>query len=451
MTYQQRQWTNPSVIALAQGADPVTAIQATARQTVVDAVERGWDGPPYDPFYLAEMLDISVLPSDDVVDARTVPVSGGLRIEFNPNRPHGRMRYSVAHEIAHTLFPDCAENVRNRAPSDALREDDWELELLCNIGAAELLMPTGYTDLENEGVDIDNILSLRRKFDVSTEAILIRMAKLTSHACAVFAAARIDQNGGPPAFRIDYRIPSRTSNINIPANFRIESSNVLAECTAIGFTAKGTESWGGQLPAFDVQCVGIPPFPGDRFPRIAGVVTSEQVLQSSGLQIEYLVGDAREARGTGKRVIAHIVNDGTARWGAGFALQVAKEWSFIQEEFQEWVNQDRRNLSLGKVHCAKIDDDLSIVHMVAQKGYGPSGKPRIRYADLGDALGQLHEIASSQGASVHMPRIGTGQAGGNWELIRDLVDEHLVRRGTPVFVYALPRAVPAHVQRMFDF
>ena len=77
MTYQQRQWTNPSVIALAQGADPVTAIQATARQTVVDAVERGWDGPPYDPFYLAEMLDISVLPSDDVVDARTVPVSGG--------------------------------------------------------------------------------------------------------------------------------------------------------------------------------------------------------------------------------------------------------------------------------------------------------------------------------------------------------------------------------------
>ena len=181
------------------------------------------------------------------------------------------------------------------------------------------------------------------------------------------------------------------------------------------------------------------------------MVTSEHVLQSSGLQIEYLVGDAREARGTGKRVIAHIVNDGTARWGAGFALQVAKEWSFIQEEFQEWVNQDRRNLSLGKVHCAKIDDDLSIVHMVAQKGYGPSGKPRIRYADLGDALRQLHEIASSQGASVHMPRIGTGQAGGNWELIRDLVDEHLVRRRTPVFVYALPRAVPAHVQRMFDF
>ena len=250
MTYQQRQWTNPSVIAFARGDDPVTAIQATARQTVVRAVEQGWEGPPYDPFYLAEMLDISILPSDDVVDARTVPVSEGLRIEFNPNRPRGRMRYSVAHEIAHTLFPDCAENVRNREqPTAELREDDWQLELLCNIGAAELLMPVGYTDLENEGVDIDNLLTLRRKFDVSTEAILIRMAKLTSHACAVFAAARIIQSDGPPNFRIDYSLPSRTSNINIPSNFRVDASQVLSECTAIDFTAKGTEKWGSQLPS----------------------------------------------------------------------------------------------------------------------------------------------------------------------------------------------------------
>ena len=450
MTNQERQWTNPSVMAFAQGDDPLSTIQTKARQTVVEASENGWQGPPYDPFQLAELLGIGVLPNDAVADARIVPVPEGLRIEFNPNRPHGRVRYSVAHELAHTLFPDCAEVVRNRTTSVGLRDDNWQLELLCNIGAAELLMPTGYTKLEDEGIDIDNLLRLRSEFDVSTEAILLRIAKLTNTSCAMFAAARVGGSGGFPRFRIDYSVPSRTWDVGIPSSFRVESSSVLSECTVIGFTTKGTEDWGSGLPVFDVQCVGIPPFPGDRFPRIVGVLTSENALQPSALQIAYLFGDARRPRGTGKRIIAHVVNDGTPNWGAGFALEVAKEWVFVQEEFRNWVERDRSNLSLGKIHWARIKDDLSIVHMVAQRGYGRSTSPRIRYSALSDALDQLQMVASEQGASVHMPRIGTGQAGGNWELIRELVDERLVRRGTPVFVYALPDRMPSQVQGMLD-
>ena len=150
---------------------------------------------------------------------------GGLRIEFNPNRPHGRLRYSMAHEIAHTLFPDCADMVRNRTPSAEFRDDTWQLELLCNIGAAELLMPTGYVDLEEEGVDIDNLLRLREQFDVSTEAILLRIAKLTSQPCAVFAAARVNNDDDAPAFRIDYSVPSRTWGVGIPSNFQVESGH----------------------------------------------------------------------------------------------------------------------------------------------------------------------------------------------------------------------------------
>ena len=69
MVYMERQWTNPSVLALAQGADPVRVIQAKARQTVMEATEQGWQGPPYDPFRLAELINVSVLPNDDVVDA----------------------------------------------------------------------------------------------------------------------------------------------------------------------------------------------------------------------------------------------------------------------------------------------------------------------------------------------------------------------------------------------
>lgn len=41
-------------------------------------------------------------------------------------------------------------------------------------------------------------------------------------------------------------------------------------------------------------------------------------------------------------------------------------------------------------------------------------------------------------ASVHMPRIGCGLGGGNWEFVESLIVEYLCDRGVPVTVYDLP-------------
>src|SRR5438128_1636208 len=120
-------WTHPSVLALEAATDPVQAITARARGLVLDAIEKGWSGPPYDPFQLAEILKIPTIPRYDVTDARAVPLGGQrVQIEFNPNRPRGRTRFSMAHEIAHTLFPDCASAVRNRVQKNQMRADDWQ-------------------------------------------------------------------------------------------------------------------------------------------------------------------------------------------------------------------------------------------------------------------------------------------------------------------------------------
>jgi len=109
-------WTNPSVLRLAGGADPVETIVRRARSVVTAALDDGWSGPPYDPIELARRLGVRVVGSDDVRDARTVAGDdGSLQIEFNPSRPRARIRYSIAHELAHTLFPDCSDHVRNRA------------------------------------------------------------------------------------------------------------------------------------------------------------------------------------------------------------------------------------------------------------------------------------------------------------------------------------------------
>jgi len=437
-------WTNPSVRRLAGNNDPIEVIQKRVREIILNAIQEGWTGPPFDPFELAEYLSIPIAPREDIQDARTVPIGGRrLQIEFNPNKPRGRMRFSVAHEIGHTLFPDCAETIRNRGLTE--RQDSWQLELLCNLAAAEILMPIGTAvGLEREPVRIDNILRLQKEYDVSTEAICLRMVKVTAEPCTLFAATRT-----PPAlksvatYRIDYSVPSRVTKFSIPQGFEVVGDTVLSQCTAIGFTAKGSERWAKDLPQVYIECVGIPPYPGQYFPRIIGIAESKQAVKTSPPRIKYLWGDALEPRGKGCRIIAHIVNDKTPNWGGfGFAREVKKRLPSVQGDFRKWVNFDPEHLSLGRVHLAEVAEDLDVVSMIAQRGYGPSRKPRIQYGMLKNCLEQLAKIAVERRASVHMPRIGSGQAGGRWPIIAELIDEALVQHGIEVTVYSLPTSQP---------
>ena len=103
------QWTNKSVVGLAQGQDPVAVIEGKARELVLRARDAGWEGPPFNPLAIADVLDISVEANAEIQDARIVSGESGLKIEFNPTQARERVRFSIAHEIAHTLFPDVAE------------------------------------------------------------------------------------------------------------------------------------------------------------------------------------------------------------------------------------------------------------------------------------------------------------------------------------------------------
>ena len=109
-------WTNPSVLKMAANADPIDSITEIARSLVRSALESGWKGPPYDLFWLAEFCGIRTKPSSELQDARIVRLANNaIEIEYNPNRSANRIRFSLAHEIAHTLFPDWSTSVRNRA------------------------------------------------------------------------------------------------------------------------------------------------------------------------------------------------------------------------------------------------------------------------------------------------------------------------------------------------
>ena len=431
-------WTNPSVQALASGGDPISGVAEKAKDLVFRAVENGWNGPPFDPFWLAQFCGLEILPRDDIPDARLVaPGKGKAIIEYNPNQPRSRIRFSVAHEIGHTLFPDYQQTTRNRMKLLESRPDEWQLELLCNLAAAEMLMPSGSITKEMVGgFSIEKLMALWREYEVSPEALLIRTARSTNQPISVFAAARAGDET-TPSYRVDYCIPSRSSQIQIAPGTMIPDASLLQDCTAIGYTAKGKVRWWGT--ELNLQCVGIPPYPRRIFPRVVGFLSAREGAAPEPLEVLYVRGDVTQPRGEGSKIISHIVNDKASTWGAGAARAIGDRWPSAHSDFRNWTMARREEFELGTVHEFDVTDSLAVVSMVAQHGYGESLKPRIRYAALRDCLSRLSEVAVRRQASVHMPKIGTGFAGGNWTVIEDLIVEALISRGIKVVVYELPR------------
>ncbi len=459
-------WTNPSVLAFAGDRDPVEAITELAQHVVVAAVDAGWEGPPFDPFLLADLLGVPLMAYQGLFDARTVPSGGqGLSrnemlgevlgptppvlIEYNPARPRGRLRYSVAHELAHTLFPDVAAMARNRTRAGAVaelaRSDEWQLELLCNIAAGELLMPTDtLAGLDDSDLDIDALMAVRAHFDVSTEALLRRVAAKTRQPVAVFAASRVRADDTDSPFRVEYAVASRSFAGPLRRGQQLPADSVLAECAAVGFTARGTLEAATAGTGLAVQCVGLPPYPGQRLPRVAGFIRSAEAQATGSPSISYVAGDATRPRGRGSRLIAHVVNNQARRWARhSFAGQLAQTYPHAAFLFSTWVLDDPAHLRLGSVHFGAVpDQDITVASMVAQYGYGPSDEMRLRYEALEACLRTVAEHAARLDASVHLPRIGTGQAGGRWSVVRELIDRTLCRHHVPVTVYTLPGQRP---------
>jgi Zn-dependent peptidase ImmA (M78 family)/O-acetyl-ADP-ribose deacetylase (regulator of RNase III) len=433
-------WTNPSVrafISTAGAVDPVREIARRAQDWALEAIEDGWAGPPFDPFELAARRGVELVARQDLEDARLVSVDGRPRIEFNPNRRPARVRFSVAHELGHLLFDDYAARPRHRGADAALREaDEWQLELLCNLAAAELLMPEGaLARREPAELSLEHLLDLRAQFGVSTEALLNRIVRLAEEPVALFTAARKETNAGE--FRVDYVVSSRAWRPSIVGGSQVRADSVLSHCTAVGYTDHAVETWGEDRD-LEVQAVGIPPYPGHRFPRIAGLIRPAGGGEAHGAGIRYIRGDATKPRGEQPAIIAHVVNNHARRWGGhGFARSLARRYPQVRDAYAASAEAPGGR-TLGTVHLDEAGPGLWVASMVAQVGYGESTKPRLRLPALRDCLLALAERAVERQAEVHMPLIGTGQGGMRWPTVRDLVLDGVCRTGVNVVVYVLP-------------
>lgn len=429
-------WRHASVRAFAVGQDPVQLVRDRARSLVLDAMDRGWSGPPFDPFALAAVLDIRVRTSPAVRDARLLAEDDRPVVEYNPTRPPARVRYSVAHECAHTLFPDWADRVRHRAAISERDAEDWELESLCNIGAAEFLMPYGSLPATVNGTSaIDELLAARNEFQVSAEAMFLRTVELAEVPCGMFVA-----RPSAETYIVEYAVASPAMKWRLKRGQRVPVESVLTRCTGIGYTAKAVETWLAAEDAVRLEAVGIPGFPGASLPRVLVWVRPVDDREVEG-RVEYLRGDATEAPRAGAALLVHVVPNSTVIWGGrGFAAAVRRAYPEAQSAFREWRLGKAPAQVLGQVHVVEVSKDFAVASIVAQEGHGPSVTNRLRYAALRAGLEEAARLAAKDGRDLRLPRIGTGHAGGRWEIIEEMLVEVLRKYDLRASVVELPSA-----------
>ena len=153
-------------------------------------------------------------------------------------------------------------------------------------------------------------------------------------------------------------------------------------------------------------------------------------------EITYLQGDATQPQSKGNKIIAHICND-LGGWGKGFVLAISKRWPEPEAEYRLWHRERAKNsFGLGEVQFVTVEKYICIANMIGQRGMKTGSKgPPVRYPAIEQCLAIVANKAGELSASVHMPRIGCGLAGGKWNQIEPLIQQTLCTADIEVFVY----------------
>ena len=153
--------------------------------------------------------------------------------------------------------------------------------------------------------------------------------------------------------------------------------------------------------------------------------------------IKYKKGDATDPDTPGNKMIVHICND-QGKWGKGFVMALSKKWDKPEKEYRKWYDSGK-DFDLGAVQFVEVEseEDIWVANLIGQHKTteDDEGKPPIRYQAIDAGLAKVREKAKELSATVHMPKIGTGLAGGKWEKIEPMIKQRLADHGVEVVVY----------------
>lgn len=154
--------------------------------------------------------------------------------------------------------------------------------------------------------------------------------------------------------------------------------------------------------------------------------------------VTYVTGDLVElieSEENKSKIICHICND-LGAWGGGFTAALDRKWPDVGMQYRMWARSENGSFGLGKIQLLVADKGIFVLNMVAQQGLISRSNPTpINYTDLNQCLEQVAKGIGDDEVEFHMPMIGTGLAGGDWNKILPIIEHNLKDR--EVYIYKL--------------
>lgn len=153
--------------------------------------------------------------------------------------------------------------------------------------------------------------------------------------------------------------------------------------------------------------------------------------------ITYKTGDATNP--DEPSLIAHICNN-AGGWGAGFVMALSAVDEGPEDAYRQWYRNGKTKsgipFQLGEVQLVRFGDHI-VANMVAQNNVDPKARPPIDYDALRTCLEKLTLIAQRSGLPVVGPKFGSGIAGGDWDVIEEMIEDTLIAHDIHVTIFSL--------------
>jgi len=209
---------------------PPNAIQATefvikrARELVNQlSIFRRQEAPPFLARDLASHVGVKDVICADIgeIDGILMRCEDGYVIKVNVNHHEVRRNFSCAHEIGHIFLDELDKQFspKNTEWRGGTGIQGDEKERLCNVAAAELLMPMPIFSkyLADFGLSIDSIERLAHIFKVSIPAAAIRVQEISPERCRIIRWNRWQRSRSQGFIQRKTKEPAKQTYVRDPS------------------------------------------------------------------------------------------------------------------------------------------------------------------------------------------------------------------------------------------